>query len=141
MIAVASVVIVAGCSSQLGNPSLAAPTATAATITGPSTTVALKAVGASGVSGTATLTAAGSGQTRVVVTVEANLNNDMPTFITPGSCTSIDKSKLIPLNDTRNGTATSMIPVALADLLASPYELHLDFSPDVASIAACGAIS
>jgi len=98
-------------------------------------------VGTSGVFGTATLCDAGGGQTEVVLSVTANFNRDMPTFITPGTCTSIDKTKLTSLNDTRDGAGTTIIPVPLATLIGSPYELHVDFAPDLTMIAACGAIT
>jgi hypothetical protein len=103
-------------------------------------TVKIVAVGSSGVSGAATLTEVPGGQTQVVVTVAANQNPDMPSMVAIGPCSRIDENHYWSLSDTRNGTGTSLIPVTLAVLLASPHQVHLHTSGDDLSYAACGDI-
>jgi len=111
----------------------------------PAKTVTLATVGASGVSGTANLSDAGGGKTQVVVNVDANLNQDMPTLISPGTCASFDDSTvdtatLVILNDTRDGAGTTIIPVSLADLTTSPHILRVHANPDDHTPAACADI-
>ena len=64
-------------------------------------------------SGTATLTDAGGGQTQVVVAVEANHNRDMPGAITLGTCDAIDESTIYDLNDTLRVTRANTIVLGL----------------------------
>ena len=103
-------------------------------------TVKLVAVGSSGVSGTATLSDIGGGQTVVVIKVEANYNQDMPSMIGMGPCSGIDESNALFLNDTRNGTGTTVVTAALADLVKSPHQVHLHTSGEDLSYTACGDI-
>ncbi len=98
------------------------------------------AVGASGVSGTATLSDLGDGRTVVAITVTANYNLDMPSMIAAGPCSAIDEMTVWSLNDTRKGTGTSIVTVAMADLLKSPHQVHLHTAGDDMSYAACGDI-
>jgi hypothetical protein len=143
-------IVAAGCSggtvgatasTSTGSPP-AASTSTGSTPTASAAvkTVTLAAAGSSGVSGTATLTDAGGGQTQVVISVEANSNPDMPGAISLGTCTAIDESTLYHLNDTRKGSSTSVVPVSLADLTARPFIIHIHTAPDEPSLAACGEI-
>jgi hypothetical protein len=106
-------------------------------------TVKIAAVGSSGVSGTATLSDLGDGRTMVAITVADNYNRDMPTAITRGTCPrfgATDESKVSHLNDTRDGTGTTVIPRPLTELLADPYEIRLYTAGDDLSPAACGDI-
>ena len=139
----AAVVFVAGCSSALATPPVlpsSMPNATATPLTGPSKTVAILAHASSGVSGTATFTDAGHGQTQIVIAVDFNLNRDMPSFVTAGSCAKVDKSVLYELNDTRDGRGMSFIPVAFEIVTGGAYEVHVDAAPDDLTIAACGDV-
>ncbi len=122
------------------------PAADAASPSGPlpsaisTKTVQLVAVGSSGVSGTATLSDIGGGQTVVVIKVDANYNQDMPSMIGMGPCSAIDESNALFLNDTRNGTGTTVVTAALADLVKSPHQVHLHTSGQDLSYTACGDI-
>ena len=106
----------------------------------PAKTVTLAAVGDSGVSGTATLTDAGGGQTKVVITAEDNLNPDMPTFIEKGTCAARVKEPGFTLSDIRDGASTSTIAVSMADLTATPYHIQVHSGPEDFSLSACGDI-
>ncbi|MEO7664228.1 MAG: hypothetical protein ABIV26_03815 [Candidatus Limnocylindrales bacterium] len=104
-------------------------------------TVTLATLNGSGVSGTATLTDAGSGQTLVVIKVEAGGNADMPAHVHPGTCTTLDPKPKYPLNDVKDGASTTTIAVALADLTKSAFAVNLHKSAeDVATYTACGDI-
>lgn len=104
-------------------------------------TITMAAVGGSGVFGTATLSEVGGGQTQVVVQVEANHNRDMPGAVTLGRCPVYDESTIYYLNDTREGTSTTVVPVSLNTLMARPFMIHIVTAPDDASLAACGDIN
>lgn len=104
-------------------------------------TVTLSALNGSGVSGTAVLTDAGSGQTQVVVTVDAAGNADMPAHVHMGTCASLDPAPKYPLNDVKDGASTTTIPVALADLTTSAFAVNLHKSADdIKTYTACGEI-
>jgi hypothetical protein len=64
----------------------------------------------------------------------------MPSAITPGTCAKFDASTVYGLNDTRDGAGTTIIPVALADLIQSPHELHIDAAGDNLQVVACGDV-
>ena len=98
------------------------------------------AIGSSGVSGTATLSDIGGGRTMVVIKVDANYNLDMPSMIAGGPCSHIDETTVWSLADTRGGVGTSIVTVALADLIKSPNNVHLHPAGDDMSYAACGDI-
>ena len=140
-IGILTVLLLAGaCSGGSSN----APTASSAPVPGAGNlTVMLVASGTSGVSGTAAFSDASGGQTQVEIKVEANLNLDMPTVVTPGTCSSFDesdKTQVLILNDTRDGAGTTIIPRTMAELIASPHEIHLLSAPDGMTVAACGDI-
>ena len=140
MALVAILISAAGCSG--GSTATPAPTTAGSTpaATGAVKTVTLAAAGNSGVSGTATLSDAGGGQTQVVVNVNANMNRDMPGAVTPGTCGAIDESTIYYLNDTRDGASTSLVPLSLDALTASPFVVHIHTAPDDRTLAACGEI-
>jgi ABC-type phosphate transport system substrate-binding protein len=137
VVAVGILLMAGACSGGSANaPTVSGPPAS----TESARTVTLAAVGSSGVFGTATLSDAGGGQTQVVIKVEANLNRDMPTVVTAGSCAKFDETTLYELNDTRDGAATTIIPVALAALIQSPHEVHLVAGGEDFTAMACGDI-
>ena len=139
--AIAIIISGLGCSTSNVSPA-ASPVASSNAVPGGMVkTVTLAAADGSGVSGTATLTDIGDGQTQVVIKVEANFNRDMPGAITPGTCAAIDESTIYHINDTRDGTSTSVIPVSLAALTARPFIVHIHTAPDEPSLAACGEIT
>jgi len=103
-------------------------------------TVTLEQVDGSGVTGTATLTDAGGGQTKVVITAGPNLNPDMPAFIEKGTCAARVKEPGYSLSDVTGGSSTSTIDVKLADLTATPYHLQVHPGMENYNLAACGDI-
>ncbi len=104
-------------------------------------TVSLATLNGSGVSGTATLTDAGSGQTLVVIKVDAAGNAAMPAHVHPGTCATLDPKPKYPLSDVKDGASTTTIAVALADLTKSAFAVNLHKSADdIKTYTACGDI-
>ena len=104
-------------------------------------TVSLATLNGSGVSGTATLTDAGNGQTQVVIKVDAAGNADMPAHVHPGTCATLDPKPKYPLSDVKDGASTTTIAVALADLTKSAFAVNLHKSADdIKTYTACGDI-
>lgn len=104
-------------------------------------TVTLATLNGSGVSGTATLTDAGSGQTLVVIKVDAAGNAAMPAHVHPGTCATLDPKPKYPLSDVKDGASTTTIAVALADLTKSAFAVNLHKSADdIKTYTACGDI-
>ena len=133
---IAIAVTFAACSGGAGDSAAA----TSAASGGAVKTITMAAVGKSGVFGTATFSDSGTGQTQVVIDVEANLNRDMPGAVTLGACPVYDESTVYYLNDTREGKSTSLIPVSIDALTKRPFSVHIDTAPDDATVAACGDI-
>lgn len=104
-------------------------------------TVSLAAQNGSGVSGTATLTDAGNGQTQVVIKVDAAGNAAMPAHIHPGGCATLDPKPKYPLSDVKDGASTTTIAVPLADLTKTAFAVNLHKSADeIKTYTACGDI-
>ena len=103
--------------------------------------VSLATLNGSGVSGTATLTDAGSVQTLVVIKVDAAGNAAMPAHVHPGTCAALDPKPQYPLSDVKDGASTTTIAVALADLTKSAFAVNLHKSADdLTTYTACGDI-
>lgn len=104
-------------------------------------TVTLAALNGSGVSGTATLTDAGNGQTQVVIKVDAAGNAAMPAHVHPGTCATIDPKPKYPLSDVKDGASTTTIAVPLAELTKTAFAVNLHKSADeIKTYTACGDI-
>lgn len=107
----------------------------------PSKTIELKTLNASGVSGQAVLTDLGNGRTRVDVHVDAAGHPDMPSHIHPGTCANLVPQPRYPLQSVKQGSATTEIPVALADLLQQQAVVMTHKSNDeMAVYTSCGEI-
>jgi len=137
---IAILVSVAGCSAGSGDASAPSSAGSSAVPVGAAKTVTLAESSDSGVHGTATFSDAGGGQTQVVISVEANLNRDMPGAVSKGTCSAIDESTIYYLSDTRDGASTSVVPISLDALTASPFVVHIHTAPDDATLTACGEI-
>lgn len=104
-------------------------------------TVSLASLNGSGVSGTATLSDAGNGQTQVVIKVDAAGNAAMPAHVHPGTCATLDPKPKYPLSDVKDGASTTTIAVALADLTKTAFAVNLHKSADdIKTYTACGDI-
>jgi len=101
-------------------------------------TVTLAEQNSSGLSGTATLTDMGNGQTNVVIQLNSTAG-DHPAHIHMGSCPTPDATPEYPLNNVQNGTSTTVVDVALSTLLSSQRAINVHLSPEeISTYVACG---
>jgi hypothetical protein len=130
-------------------PANETPTATAASETATATATAneveitLATANASGVSGSAVLTAVTDNTTEVVVQVSGVIGTNLAA-IYPGTCDDLDLTAAYELNDLdESGAGTTTIDVSLASLLSGEYALLVS-DPEIAlgegSGLACGEI-
>jgi hypothetical protein len=104
----------------------------------PSTEVQLRTLNSSGVTGTVTLVDTGDGRTQVQVRVEPAGNLDMPAHIHPGSCDDLIPQPKHPLENVVNGTSTTIVRAALADLKGGGLAVNLHKSnQDLKTYTAC----
>ena len=107
----------------------------------PSTEVQLRTLNGSGVTGTVTLVDAGEGRTQVQVRVEPAGNLDMPAHIHPGSCDDLIPQPKHPLENVVNGTSTTIVRAALADLTQGGLAVNLHKSnQDLRTYTACAEL-
>jgi hypothetical protein len=110
-------------------------------------TIRLRPVGASGVSGKATLRAADD-ITSVAIRIAAS-HGAYPAHIHRGTCAQFEAMPRFPLADAKHGRTTrTLVEMPLADLLAGSYVInlhrpstHLETLLDPSSVVACGAIA
>jgi hypothetical protein len=100
----------------------------ACTAPGATRSLTLHTLNDSGVSGTVTLTAVGSGTTRVVVDVNPAGHPNMPAHIHPGTCGALTPQPEFPLQNIVNGRSTTDIIVPLDDLFADAVALNIHAS-------------
>ena len=104
-------------------------------------TVTIGELNNSGVSGSATLTDLGGGNTRVVIRVNPAGFNDMPVHIHAGTCATLDPRPKWRLNNVVNGESTTEVNVSLAEITANPSAINLHKSAQEATVyTACGTI-
>jgi hypothetical protein len=107
----------------------------------PSRTIELKTLNNSGVSGQAILTDLGNGRTRVDVRVDPAGHPDMPSHIHPGTCANLVPQPRYPLESVKQGSATTEIPVSLAELLQQQAVVMTHKSNnEMAVYTSCGEI-
>ncbi|MDQ2805423.1 MAG: hypothetical protein M3Z04_00665 [Chloroflexota bacterium] len=97
----------------------------------------------SGDFGTATLTAVGPDQVRVVIQMGGSMpmEHNHPAHIHQGTCAALNPTPAFPLNPVTNGQSDTIVPVSLTTLLASSYALNLHESPAaITTYTACGDI-
>jgi hypothetical protein len=106
-------------------------------------TVPLKAQNNSGESGTATLTDAGNGKTKVVVSVKGQPSGTpQPMHIHKGTCANLDPKPAYGLPSLTEGKAEATIDVALSALQKEPFAVNGHKSAQEAMVYVfCGEIS
>jgi hypothetical protein len=105
-------------------------------------TVKMNALNGSGENGTATLTQQPKGVQVVIKLVNAPATAQ-PTHIHIGTCGNIKKAPEYPLNNTVNGSSTSVVSgVTIDQLLAGHYAINVHKSAsDLATYVSCGNIA
>lgn len=114
-----------------------------ATATANEVEITLASSNASGVSGTAVLTAASAKSTKVVIQISGVIGTNLA-GIFPGTCDDLDLTPAHELNDVdESGASSTTIDVALADLLGGEFALLVS-DPEIelgqGSALACGEI-
>jgi hypothetical protein len=105
---------------------------------GPSRTIQLETLNASGVTGTVRLVEIGTNQTRVEVRVQPGANPDMPAHIHPGGCDDLQPQPKYPLQNVVSGSSTTVVPASLTELMAGDLAVNLHRSnDDLATYTAC----
>ena len=101
-------------------------------------TIQLQQLNSSGVRGTVALVDVGEGRTRVEVRVEPGGNPDMPAHIHPGSCAVLVAQPKYPLQNVVSGSSTTIVPAAMAELLAGDLAVNLHrANDDLGTYTAC----
>ncbi len=105
-------------------------------------TVQLGAQNNSGQAGTATLTALGGGQTRVVVTLANSPAGPQPIHIHEGTCAALNPAPRFTLTPLADGRSETTVDLPLAALLAQPHAINAHKSqPEISVYVACGDIT
>ena len=103
-------------------------------------TVTLSPENNSGITGTATLTDMGNGQTQVSVRITPT-SGDHPAHIHSGNCGPTLGAVVYPLTNVQNGTSTTVVETSLADVQTGGFAINLHESPtNIPTYVACGNI-
>jgi hypothetical protein len=103
-------------------------------------TVELAAVGDSGQTGTATLTAEGE-QTHVVVEVPDPVSDSQPAHIHDGTCDDLTPEPAFGLPNVVDGRSETTVAEPLEELIDEPYAINLHMSDsDLTTYTSCGNI-
>jgi hypothetical protein len=104
-------------------------------------TVTLNAKTDSNTSGTATLTPEGN-QTKVVIQMQgAPTGAVQPVHFHKGTCANLEPKPVYPLQDIKNGTSTTVVPVEMAKLTATPHTINVHKSAaEIKTSVACGEV-
>jgi hypothetical protein len=104
-------------------------------------TVTLNRTNGSTTSGTATLTPEGN-QTKVVIQMQgAPTGAVQPVHFHKGTCDKLDPKPVHPLQDIKNGTSTTVVPVEMSTLTATPHTINVHKSAaDMKTSVACGDV-
>jgi Cu/Zn superoxide dismutase len=103
--------------------------------------VELKAQNNSGENGSATLSDAGTGKTKVTVNVTGAPATAQPMHIHKGTCTKLDPKPAHPLPNLTAGKAEVTLNVAMSDLQKEPHAINGHKSAQEASVYVfCGEI-
>jgi hypothetical protein len=96
----------------------------------------------SGITGTATLTEAGTASTKVVVTLTGAGAGPQPIHIHPGTCANLDPAPLHSLTSVVDGKSETTVSAGLADLQGGKFAINVHKSAAEAQIyVACGDIA
>ncbi len=115
--------------------------ASAGAATPTTVTFPMKALNASGETGTATVTQVATG-VKVVVSLKGAPATAQPTHIHVGTCGNINKAPEYPLTNTVGGKSTTVVKgVTLAQLLAGHYAVNVHKSATaIGTYVSCGNI-
>jgi len=115
--------------------------ASAGAATPTTVTFPMKALDASGETGTATVTQVATG-VKVVVALKGAPESAQPTHIHVGTCGNINKAPEYPLTNTVDGKSTTVVKgVTLAQLLAGHYAVNVHKSATaIGTYVSCGNI-
>jgi hypothetical protein len=104
-------------------------------------TVTLNPTSDSNTSGTATLTPEGK-KTKVVIELQgAPTGAVQPVHFHKGTCANLDPKPVHPLQDIKNGTSTTVVPVEMSELTATPHTINVHKSAaDMKTSVACGEV-
>ncbi len=106
-----------------------------------SVTVALAEQTGSGQSGSATLTPAGEGRTKVVVEVGSPPEDAQPAHIHPGTCADLDPLPAYPLTPLAGGASETTVSISVDDLRRSAFAVNVHLSEEeIRTSVACGDI-
>jgi hypothetical protein len=96
---------------------------------GPSRTITLQTLNASGVTGSVSFVDLG-GRTQVDVTVDPADNPDMPAHIHPGTCANLTPQPKYPLENVRAGSSRTVVPAPIDELFAGTLAVNIHKSND-----------
>ena len=135
--AYAKVAIAAAVTLAFLQPALAADKAA-----GKPMTIQIQPQNQSGESGTAKLTPLEGGQTKVEISLKGEAKGTpQPAHIHEGGCANLDPKPKQGLDNVVNGKSTTVVPVALSDLMDKNLAINVHKSPDdIKTYVACGDI-
>jgi hypothetical protein len=103
--------------------------------------VSLGELTGSGQSGSATLTPAGDGRTRVVIEVGSPPRHAQPAHIHPGTCGDLDPLPAYPLTPLQSGGSETTVSASLDDLRTGAFAVNVHLSEEeIRTSVACGDI-
>jgi len=105
-------------------------------------TVTLNPTNDSTTSGTATLTSEGK-KTKVVIQVQGAPSGAVqPVHFHKGTCANLEPKPVYPLQDIKNGTSTTVVPVEMSKLTATPHTINVHKSAaEMKTSVACGEVT
>jgi hypothetical protein len=98
--------------------------------TGASASITLDELRSSGVHGTVRIVDLTGGRSRVEVEVEPAGNRDMPAHIHPGTCAELVPQPRFPLENVKDGRATTVVPASMVELFDGDLAVTLHESND-----------
>ena len=105
-----------------------------------SLTVQFDELSGSGESGTATMTAVGDNQTKVVIDLSGAPSTPQPAHIHEGTCTNLNATPKYALNDVVNGKSTTTVSESLSDLEDEAHAINVHKSAKaLKTYVACGS--
>lgn len=93
----------------------------------------------SGLSGTAVLTVAGQGRTRIEVVLSGAPPDALPAHLHVGSCGTHDPRPRYALTSVQSGRSESVVPVDLQDLISQKFVIKIQNTRRSATVA-CGEL-
>jgi hypothetical protein len=105
-------------------------------------TIPINEQNSSGESGTATLTSVDGGKTKVEISMKGESKGAQPAHIHEGGCANLDPKPKQGLDSVLNGKSTTVVPVALSDLVDKKLAINVHKSTDdIKTYVACGDIT